>query len=372
MEAEGAGFGWQAEAEFTNHASFDLNGLYHIWRPLKDMVQSFLIAAAQKKQGNPQPMRDWENDLYGQSWEDEAQKAAPEPLMERREPYKPSLIPWPILYLTAGVDVQDDRVEVEVIGWRALKRDEPEESWGIEDLVFYREKKGDKEPAGTRDMSQDFQDLDELLKREYTTQDGRVLRISATCIDSAGHRTDEVYRFCNRRISRHIYAIVGRDGPRPIWPRRAGKSRKYKNSLVWTVGVDTAKELIYSCIQVVAPGPGYMHFPETYPLEFFQGLCSEQVKIKYNKGRPYRFWWCPPGVRNEPLDRRNYALAALRSRSIPWEILAKSAPSEPPETLEPTSDGALPPPKAPPAAAPPPPPSPYGTGRFIRGRTSRR
>jgi phage terminase large subunit GpA-like protein len=90
----------------------------------------------------------------------------------------------------------------------------------------------------------DFE-LDEWLKREFTTEDGRRLRLGAVCIDSGGHHTQEVYRFCNMRLGRHIYAIKGVDGARPIWARRAGNSRKLLGSNVSTIGVDTAKDAIY-------------------------------------------------------------------------------------------------------------------------------
>ena len=84
-------------------------------------------------------------------------------------------------------------------------------------------------------------ELDEWLKREFVTEDGRRLRLGAVCIDSGGHHTQEVYRFCNTRFGRHIYAIKGMDGARPIWPRRAGKNRKLPGSNVWTIGVDAAR-----------------------------------------------------------------------------------------------------------------------------------
>jgi len=342
---------WIAERSFEGRAGYTLNGLYHPWRPIKTFIKNFLDANDKKKQGNLQPLRDWENDEMGQSWVDDAERTNPEPLLERRENYSSENIPWQILYLTVGADVQDDRIEVEVIGWRATKRDEPEESWGIEDRVFYRSKKSqagedqDEDPDDTEPTTRlgpDWNELDQLLKKEYRTQDGRALRISAAGIDSAGHRTDEVYRFCNARIARHVYATIGRDGPRPIWPRRAGKSKKYKGSLVWTVGVDSAKEAIYSSLRVAAHGPGYSHFPVSYELDFFTQLTSEEVRTRYKNGKQIRYWFKPAGVRNEALDRRAYALAALRSRPVPWEILARSAPTEPPE---PPPDGNTPPSK---------------------------
>jgi phage terminase large subunit GpA-like protein len=61
----------------------------------------------------------------------------------------------------------------------------------------------------------------------------------------------------------------------PIRPRHAGKSRKLPGSLVWTVGVDTAKDAIYSKLKVTTPGPGYCQFPIAYQHEFFNQLTTE-------------------------------------------------------------------------------------------------
>ena len=351
MEAESLGFGWRAEKPFNGTAGFTLNGIYNVWRPLSVMVAKFLEAKHLADLGNKEKLHSWENNELGQSWEDAGRKADPEPLLARRENYGPGAIPWRILYLTAGVDVQEDRLEIEVVGWRAERRGDPEESWGIEDLVLY----------GDPSKGEVWAQLDSILKREWTTEDGRHMRLGATCIDS-GFKTQDVYDFCNKRIARHVYAIKGMDGPRQIWPRRAGKSRKFEGSMVFTVGTDTAKDRIYSQLKVSEPGPGYCHFPLSYERAFFDQLTSEQVKTRYKQGRPVLYWYKPSGVRNEGLDRRVYAMAALYSRSVPWEILVQSAPSAPPPESDGDGGGEAPP------RAPAPSPAPKTGGRKVRFR----
>ena len=95
--------------------------------------------------------------------------------MSRRENYAADALPYRVLYLTAGVDVQDDRIEVEVVGWRAEKRGQPKESLGAEVLILH----GD--PA----KPEIWEQLDEVLRRDWTTEDGRRLRLGAAAIDSA-------------------------------------------------------------------------------------------------------------------------------------------------------------------------------------------
>jgi len=335
---------WFAEREFNGVAGFFLNELYNPWVVLAEMVERFLDAKHKADHGDTEALRVFTNTALARTWAVKAETANPEPLMARRESYSADALPCRILYLTAGVDVQDDRFEIEIVGWRQDGRNEPEESWGIIDHAIY----GDPAAGAI------WVELDEFLKRSFITEDGRHLRLGAVCIDSGGHHTQSVYQFCTARVGRHIYAIKGMDGARPIWPRRAGKSKKYSAN-VWTVGVDTAKDAIYSKLKVEVPGPGYCHFPLDFQREYFAELTSEQVRMRFVRGHPIRYWFKPQGVRNEALDRRVYALAALYSHAVPWEALIRAAPPE-----WPPDGGSTP--------AAPTDPTPAGARRRVRMR----
>jgi phage terminase large subunit GpA-like protein len=349
---------WRAEAEFRGTASFSAWEIHVPFSRLSKMVDEFLKAKHRADAGDPEALMNWTNLTLGKSWSLKGKTLAPEPLLERRENYSPAALPYRILHLTAGVDVQDGRLEVEVVGWRRESAAAIEESWGVEFFVLY----GDPAKGDIWD------ELDEVLKREWTTEDGRRLRLGAACIDSGGHHTEEVYRFCNKKIGRHIYAIKGVDGARPIWTPHAGKSRKYKGSLVWIVGVETAKARIYNQLRVESHGPGYCHFPLDYSAEYFKQLTAEEIRTKYHFGKASLYFFLPPGRRNEALDIRVYALAALNSRNVPWEMLAKSAPSEPPP--EPPPDGGPPtPPKQDPVQQQQP--RPMALGRPVRFKFGR-
>jgi hypothetical protein len=77
---------------------------------------------------------------------------------------------------------------------------------------------------------------------------------------------------------------------------------------------------------VTTSGPGYCLFSFAYQQEFFNQLTSEEVCTLFVFGHPVRYWFKPSGKRNEALDRRVYALAALHSRPVPWEVLLRVAP----------------------------------------------
>ncbi len=306
-------------------AGFHLNELYSPWKRWKDVATDFLRA-----KNDVALLQTFVNTSLGETWEEIGERRDPTSLQSRAENYSSSTIPRRVLYLTCGVDVQDDRIELEVIGWRKERQDTPPESWGVEYRILY----GD--PA----MATLWETLDAYLMQEWLIQDGRVLRIGATCVDSGGHHTAQVYAFCSSRINRHIYAIKGVPGGKPLWVQRPTKSIKYRAN-VWLVGTETGKAAWYARLRIAEEGSGYCHFPVTYPESFYIGLTAEQVQTKFVKGRPVREWVCKKGHRNEPLDIRVYALAALEARPINWEALCREQQGEA-SVAAPKNDGKLP------------------------------
>lgn len=290
---------------------FHLNALASLFVSWADIVEKFLVANEEKKKGNIELLKAWTNTEMGQTWEEEGEEIEMEELFNRLEEYGCE-VPEEVIVLTAGVDVQDDRFEVEVVGWG-----EEKESWGI----YYKKIYGDLKTETV------WQDLDNFLGRTFETKDGRKLKILSTCIDSGGHFTQEVYKFAKKRISRRIWAIKGRGGSQTPYYSKPSTSNAYKTPL-FTLGVDTGKAILYQRLAVEEPGPNYCHFPEDegrgYTEEYFKGLTSEKMVISYKKGRAQYVWKLKKGIkRNEPLDIRNYATAALE---ITNPILKKEIP----------------------------------------------
>lgn len=120
----------------------------------------------------------------------------PEKLLKRREHYNAE-IPTGVLVLTMGIDTQDNRLEYEVVGW-----DRNEESWGISRGVI----------PGRADSPGVWNEVDELLDREWKMANGMTMRILATFVDSGGHFTQDVYKACAKRASKRIWPIKGEGG----------------------------------------------------------------------------------------------------------------------------------------------------------------
>lgn len=282
---------WTAKAEGDGKTvGFHLSSLYSPWLTWGEIAQEHHAA-----KDDPVRLKVWVNTKLAETWEDrEGETLDAEGLMERREAYGPA-IPAEVALLTCGIDVQDDRLELEVVGWG---RDE--ESWSVDYKVLW----GD--PSAPDIWAQ----LDAYLGNRFeheTLANG--LTIEAACLDTGGHHTLAAYAFCKGRERKRIWAIKGGSGKRPIWPKRPSKANKGKVNL-FTVGVDAAKEAIYARLKKDA-GAGAMHFPLDRDAQYFEQLTAERIRTRYVKGFPQRFWWKPDGRRNEALDCRVYAYAAL-------------------------------------------------------------
>lgn len=303
---------WIAEnpdAYARGHRSFWLNAFSSPWQGWQKVVYAFLIARK-----DPQRLKVVFNTMLGELWEDRGDLEDEDTMLGRREDYGTGLdgtpvdLPDGVLVLTCGVDTQDDRLEYEVVGWGRYG-----ESWGIKKGMIMGDPNDDG-PWGR---------LDDVINKTYRFADGRGLSLSMTCVDSGGHKTQNVYRQCNARLHRRVFAIKGKGGDGIPFTRPPSKVKiivgGIEVGLAWlyTLGVDAGKADIMAALKVQEAGPKYCHFPagseRGYDLAFFHGLLSEKLVLKSEHGRTRWAWVKLPGhERNEALDCRNYALAGLR------------------------------------------------------------
>ena len=320
---------WRATSEFAGTAGFHVSQLYSPWVKLERMVREFVEA-----KGNPSLLQVWINTVLGETWEEQGEAVEAAGLRGNCEQYGGADLPEGVHFATAGIDVQGDRLEVEIVGWGA-----GDESWGIRYEVLY----GDPAQEAV------WKELDELLLEKFWTESGRLVRIRAACIDTGGHHSAQVLKFCRARAARLVHPIKGAAGPRPVWPKRASKTGNTKEN-IWIVGVDTAKDAIYGRFKIRwpqdhrGPVPGYCHLPADYDDAWFEQATSEKVVTRYKEGRPFRVWVLEKGKRNEALDCRVYAFAARMSldnsktkpSTIKQERVAAddAAPAAPDDTLQ--------------------------------------
>lgn len=296
---------WVATKPFTGMAGFAISGLYSPWTPLADGVKDFLSV---KK--NPEQLRVWTNTYLGEVWIDAGETIDDHDLATRRE--EMVAVPDEAIVLTAGVDVQDNRLELSVIGWG---RDD--ESWVISHDTIW----------GDPSTPQLWTDLDSRLFARYETVSGRQMAIRSTCVDSGGHFTNSVYTYCKKHAGRRVFAIKGVGGEgKPV----AG--RPTKNNIgkcpLFPVGVDTVKDLIFARLRIKEQGAGYIHFSDSLNDEYFRQLTAEKIVTKYHKGYKKRVFE-KIRARNEALDCMVYSYAAYAIIGVNVNTLADKLDSEP-------------------------------------------
>lgn len=301
---------WEARAEFAGSAGFHINQLYSEFENARWPV---LVRRWREAQGSVELLQVFVNTVLGECWEESTGQISVEGLESRLEDYQ--AVPEGGVVLTAGVDVQADRLEVAVRAWGR-----GEESW----LLDFHQIPGDpsQEPVWTQ--------LDAYLSETWPHETGLALPIVATGIDS-GHQTDMVYRFCAPRLARRVFALKGASKPyAPIVNYKPTVHNNYRCRL-YLVGTNDAKDVIHERLKVVLgdearPSPGAFHFPawpaERYG-EYFDQLTAERPLRKQEGGRWRRRWVLPRGKRSEALDCEVYALVALRLARVNLDRAAK-------------------------------------------------
>lgn len=326
---------WKATKPFNGIAGFRLNALNVPWerRKLSRLVDQWLEA-----QGNPELLKVFVNTVLAEWWESEEGESVDETgLLSRREDWNALLprgaeLPDGVAVLTMGVDVQRSpaRVEYEVVGWG-----EGEESWSIAHGKILGDVKSD---------ARVLEELDQVMLRPWIHAKGIELYIRGVGIDT-GYATQVMYRFCKPRFTRplpnglpqFVFAMKGRsEFGRRIWPETATQQRRLARINLWVIGVDAAKEQIYSRLAIANPGRGYCHFPLDRPRSYFEQLTAEQSITKYRAGQKAIVWELKQeGRPNEALDLRVYAYAAMVGLQEDPFLLNLQAEVERLDTMEP-------------------------------------
>lgn len=296
------------EAYGQGTRSFWLNAFVSQWASWESIVLKYLNAL-----GSTKKMQVVFNTCLGEPWEDRGDIEDEDSLLARREDYgkdkngEPVELPPGVLVLTAGVDTQDDRMEYEIVGHGFFG-----ETWGIEKGIV----------MGRPDDDATWNKLNEVVfDRVMRFENGVGLRVSMSFVDEGGHFTQSVRAQCNARISKKVFCIKGMPGQDKPYISPPKKQKIFVNQIAvgtcwqYQLGVDSGKEIIMDNLRVQTPGQKYCHFPkrDDYGSAYFAGLLSETKVYDPNKKQPWSWKKIPGHERNEPLDCRNYALAAFKA-----------------------------------------------------------
>jgi phage terminase large subunit GpA-like protein len=333
--AEKLGAGWKAAKPFKGHASFHAPEMLSTFRRLRDIVQSYLDKLA------VDDLQSFVNVSLAETYEEKGEKADPTGLMARAEEYRAE-VPAGGLYLTAGIDQQMDRLEVEVVAWGV-----GEESWSVAYYVLW----------GAPEQGDVWEDLDDLLASTYQHESGAHLPISAALLDTGGSNgmTQAAYDYAKGRTGRRLFAGKGVPGwGKPIVekPQRKQSGKNARKVDLFLVGVDEAKLIVMrrlaSTVGAKQPGGGgYCHTPNDRDEDWYKQLTAEKLVTRYIKGQPVREWHKPDRARNEGLDCRVYAYAALKIMNPSFKRLAERLGQAAPAAVQRRKPAPLPKPEAP-------------------------
>lgn len=321
---------WEKSNPSSKIAGFHLSSLYSPvgWFSWADAVKQFLDA---KNKDNL--LKVWVNTVLGETWLEKGEAPEWQILFDKREDYQQELIPSGGLFLTAGADVQKDRIECEVVAWGRNR-----ESWSVGYFII----NGD---TAREDV---WNELTDFSRRYFEHSSGAMLPISRFAIDS-GFATQQVYNWVRKQPLNFAMAVKGTDsGVTPLGlPTKVdlninGKKLR-RGAKVWAVGTSILKSELYQFLRLTQNEDesfpaGYCHFPK-YDSEYFKQLTAEQLVTKVVRGYQKREWQ-KTRERNEALDCRVYARAASISFGIEqfsetkWRNLEKALVPEKQEIAE--------------------------------------
>lgn len=297
---------WVATAESDGlTVGFHLSSLYSPvgWLSWKECVGIY-----KRAQEDTTLMQGFQNTILGETYEEETDAPEWQRIYETREDYPIGSVPMGGLFLTAGVDIQKDRIECEIVAWGRQKQ-----SWSVDYQVL----------MGDTAKPEVWRKLEDVLMKDYPHASGITLPIRVMCVDS-GYATQDVYTF----VRQFTQASWGGNGARANAPRTVvaikGQSRdtamilstskadtKKKGLKVWNISGPVIKTEFYRWLKMERIGDdasqfGRCHFPQ-YSEEYFKQITSEHQVVRITKGYPKPVWEKDPTRRNEALDCRVYA-----------------------------------------------------------------
>lgn len=294
---------WRATApEVKGHAGFAINALSS---PHYSQRWSALVAEFLEAKKSPDTLQTFVNTVLGEPWtQAEGDGLDEDALMARREPFSLAAIPDDVLIMTAGVDVQNDRLELVLLGHGHS------DVFVLDHQVFYGPVDGDAAWA----------ELDAYLRRTWPHPNGGTLSIDFTLIDSgSGGHTEIVHSFTKPRARRRIYSCKGDAGfRRPLCERSRTQTH------LFIVGVDAVKSRLFDRL---ARPDGGVRFSETLAPVYFEQLASERLTTKYRAGRPQQAFERIKGKAAETLDATVYAWAARQIVNVNLDHRAETLAS---------------------------------------------
>ncbi len=258
------------------------------------------------------------NTVLGLTFSGAIEELSVEALAARKAPGNLDLVPADILCLTAGVDVQGNRLEMSSIGWK-----EDGSSAVLAHEILYGDTSED--PASPTGVWEKFR---KAARRKFQSGLGGEIGYSAVAVDS-GYNTDTVYRAV--APLHNCYAVKGATSVEaPIW--KLSKKKLETGQTLYNIGTHQAKTFIMSRLSLPAGDPGCIMFAEALceNKDYLSQVLSEKRVLRKKNGRMVWAWEASGKQENrdhEGLDCAVYAVAAFKSLGISgsrWQEIRES------------------------------------------------
>lgn len=277
---------------------YRFNGLVSPWVKLAELAAQFDAA-----QGLHSKLQPFFNLSIGVAYEDNVGEGPDTDLVAAlAENFSITEVPATAVVLTAGVDVQDNGLFVQVIAWGASQ-----EGWTLGWYAI----DGDTHSVET------WMRLEDVLLQKWLHPSGEEVGLDAAAIDSGGHRTQIVYDFCrkNRLLGRNFFAIKGDNGADRPWMH--GGDRTKSMSAFHLVRVNQFKDQVAAGLVADGSGPGKLHVStkiiDADPEWVRWATAEEAVRVETREGTK-RTWRRRKGeTRNEAFDCLVYAAAVCHA-----------------------------------------------------------
>jgi phage terminase large subunit GpA-like protein len=303
------GGAWQATAQAAEPGTvgFHISALYS---PLGWMSWEDIAREWERCEGDASKLKTFKNTRLGETWYEESDGVDWQAVYDRREPIRPGTLADGVTYIIGAVDVQRDRLELHVWGFGAGL-----ESWAIDRVIAY----------GRADDPEPWREIEEAMERTYRHPSGVKMKIDLLAVDT-GDQSTAVYTWIATQDQARVMAVKGRrgyDANSPVaTPTYVALGRRKKAIRLRTITVDVFKAELYRFLALKRPTDeeieeagypgGYVHIPDHFDAEWCKQLTAERrTRNKFGK-----FQWVQERDRNEALDCRVYARAALWTMGV--------------------------------------------------------
>nr|DAS13660.1 MAG TPA: terminase large subunit [Caudoviricetes sp.] len=283
---------WISKNPKSQTAGFFLNALYSPFFKMSDIARDWY-----ESKDDQLKLQTFINTIKAQPFEPPKNPSASIDELElfaRAEDYTCENLPSAVQFITAGADIQGDRIEINFIGWA-----KGVEAYNLEHVKVF----------GNTDQDQVWSDAFKVLNRKFTREDKKSFGISLALIDS-GFNAERVYRFVS--LDKRFIATKGLS-------EQSAKSSFLNNIKIikkgvkfMPVGTYAGKNELFRLLNIKNPGPGYFHYNESYGEEFFNQLTAEKIEITRDKNGYRKLKWVKIKERNEALDITLLAYAGAK------------------------------------------------------------